>query len=250
VDLLLKEKSMALPIIATPKYELTVPSTGKKINYRPFLVKEEKVLLLANETKDQKQIITAMRDIITNCTFGEVDVKTLATFDIEYIFMQLRARSIGETIEVKVKCKKCGTENPLTVNTNDIKIKKDSNIQNNIRVGGNTGIIFNYPNFEALQHLESTNSNNNAQKTEELLTFMASCIETIYDEKQVYPAKDHTTKELVEFLESLPQVSFTKIMEFFNKMPYMHYSTTIKCSKCGHEEEVELKGAQDFFQSA
>jgi len=241
---------MALPIIATPKYELTIPSTNKKVSYRPFLVKEEKVLLLANETKDQKQIITAMRDIITNCTFGEVDVKTLATFDIEYIFMQLRSKSIGENIEVKVKCKKCETQNPLSINTNDIKIKKDNNIQNNIRIAGTTGVIFNYPNFEALQNLESTNSENNGQKTEELLLFIASCIDTIYDDKQVYLAKDHSSKELVDFLESLPQVSFTKIMDFFNKMPYMSYSTTIKCSKCGHEETIELKGAQDFFQSA
>lgn len=241
---------MALPIISTPKYELTVPSSGKKVNYRPFLVKEEKVLLLANETKDQKQIVNAMRDIITNCTFGEVDVKSLATFDIEYIFLQLRARSVGETIEVKIKCKKCETDNPLSININDVQIKKEPGLQNNIRVAGNTGIIFNYPNFEALQGLQTTNEGNNSQKTEELLSFIASCIDTIYDDKQVYPAKDHTQKELVEFLESLPQVSFTKVMDFFNKMPYLSYTTKMKCSKCNNEDNLELKGAQDFFQSA
>lgn len=239
---------MALPIIATPKYELTVPSSGKKINYRPFLVKEEKILLLANETKDQKQIINAMRDIITNCTFGEVDVKTLATFDIEYIFLQLRARSVGETIEVKVKCRSCETENPLTINIADVEVKKEKGNQNNIRVANNTGIIFRYPNFEALQKLESTGTD--TQKTEELMSFIASCIETIYDDKQVYQSTDYTQKDLVEFLESLPQNAFKNIMEFFNKMPYITHTTSIKCKKCGKEEAVELKGAQDFFQSA
>jgi hypothetical protein len=239
---------MALPIIATPKYELTVPSTGKKVNYRPFLVKEEKVLLLANESKDQKQIINAMRDIITNCTFGEVDVKSLATFDIEYIFLQLRSRSIGETIEVKLKCKKCEKDMPISVNINDITIKREEGIQNNIRIANNTGIIFNYPNFEALQTLENSNGNN--QNTEELLRFIGSCVESIYDEKQVYPAKDYTNKELVEFLESLPQTNFVKIMEFFNKMPYISHTVKPKCEKCGNEETIELRGAQDFFQSA
>lgn len=238
---------MALPIIATPKYELTIPSNGKKVNYRPFLVKEEKVLLLANETKDQKQIINAMRDIITNCTFGEVDVKSLATFDIEYIFLQLRAKSVGETIDVKVKCKKCENPIPLTVNINDITIKKEEGIQNNIRIADNVGVIFVYPNFDALQKLETKET---TQKTEELLNFMASCIESIYDQKQVYPAKDHTQKELVDFLENLPQSSFVKMMDFFNKMPYISHTVDTKCEKCNHQETLVLKGAQDFFQSA
>lgn len=239
---------MALPIITAPKYELSIPSTGQVVSYRPFLVKEEKILLLANETKDQKQIIAAMSNIITNCTFGELEVKNLATFDIEYIFLQLRSKSVGEVVEVNVKCKKCESLIPLSININDVTVKKEDGISNNIIIYDNTGIFLRYPNFEALQKLETTASD--GKKTEELINFIASCIEKIYDEKQVYDAKEHTQKELISFLESLPQKSFSKIMSFFNKMPHLYKSIETKCEKCGHEDIAEFRGAQDFFQSA
>ena len=240
---------MALPIITTPRYELTIPSSNQKVKYRPFLVKEEKILLLANETKDQKQIISAMSNIITNCTFGEVDVNSLATFDIEYIFLQLRSKSVGEVVDISVKCKKCEAAIPLKININEVEVKKEQGISNNINIFENTGVILKYPNFDALQKLESAGGSD-GKKTEELISFIATCIEKIYDDKQVYSANEHTKTELVDFLESLPQMVFSKIMNFFNKMPHLHKMVTVKCEKCGHEDTVEFRGAQDFFPSA
>lgn len=239
---------MSLPIITAPKYELTLPSTNKKIKYRPFLVKEEKILLLANESKDQEQIITAMKDIVSNCTFGEVNPEEAATFDIEYIFLKLRSRSVGESVDVKVKCPKC--ENMVNVNINlaDVEVVKEKDHSNKIKISDTMGIIMNYPNFKTLQSLEA--NKDKGQGAQELLDFVISCVASIYDDKQIYEAKDYKREEMMEFVENLPQGVFAKIMNFFNKMPAISKEVTCDCDKCKTKNKVTLRGTQDFFQSA
>jgi len=237
---------MSLPTIVAPNYELTVPSTGKKIKFRPFLVKEEKILLLANETKDQDQILSAMKQIVSNCTFNEVDPEEAATFDIEYIFLQLRAKSVGESVEVNIKCTKCDTPIPVRVELSEIQVIKEKNHTNKIAISDTMGLVMRYPNFKALQILQS--SGGNAQNPTELLEFVATCITSIYDNSQIYEGKEHTTNELVEFIENLPQGAFAKIMDFFTKMPVVSKDIVCECSKCKAVNKVTLKGAQDFFQ--
>ena len=144
---------MGLPTLATPKYELTIPSTGQKIEYRPFLVKEEKVLLLANETKDEREQIRAMKQVIENCTFGKVDIDSLASFDIEYLFLKLRSKSVGETIEVGIKCSYCAESCPTTVNINDVEVKFDPKFTNRIKLSETVGVLMRYPNYEDMINL-------------------------------------------------------------------------------------------------
>jgi hypothetical protein len=239
---------MSLPIIATPKYELTLPSTGKKVKYRPFLVKEEKILLLANETKDQQQIISAMKDIVSNCTFNEVNPDEAATFDIEYIFLQLRSKSVGESVDVKIKCPKCENMVPVNINLNEVEVVKEKGYSNKVAISNTMGIIMKYPNFNTLQSLEANKEK--GQGAEELLNFVTVCIESIYDDKQIYEAKDYKKEELLEFIENLPQGVFAKIMNFFNKMPAISKELACDCDKCKTKSKVTLRGAQDFFQSA
>jgi len=238
---------MSLPTITVPKYELTLPSSGKKVKYRPFLVKEEKILLLANETKDQQQVISAMKDIVSNCTFNEVDPEEAATFDIEYIFLQLRCKSVGESVDVKIKCPKCENMVGVNINLNDVEVVKEKGYSNKISINTTTGLIMKYPNFKTLQVLES--NKDKGQGAEELLNFVVSCIESVYDDKQIYEAKDYRKEELLEFVENLPQGVFGKVMTFFNKMPALTKELTCDCDKCKTKSKVTLRGAQDFFQS-
>jgi NAD-dependent dihydropyrimidine dehydrogenase PreA subunit len=236
---------MGLPTLATPKYELTIPSTGQKIEYRPFLVKEEKVLLLANETKDEREQIRAMKQVIENCTFSKVDIDSLASFDIEYLFLKLRSKSVGETIEVGIKCSSCAESCPTTVNINDVEVKFDPKFTNRIKLSETVGVLMRYPNYEDMINLSQIQKSENS---EDVMAFIAGCIDKIYDDKQVYNTSDFTKEEVVKFMDELSQVGLKKIMAFFENMPVMQKDIKIKCPKCSKESEVTLRGAQSFFQ--
>jgi len=235
---------MALPIVATPKYEITIPSTGQKVEYRPFLVKEEKILLLANETKDEKEQVRAMKEVVKNCTFEKVDVEKLAPFDIEFLFLKLRAKSVGESVEVSVGCDEGCKENvKIQINLDEIEVKFNPLFTNRIQLSDSIGVLMKYPTYDDMSTLSK------AQKTEDpnlIMNFVASCIDTIFDKKEVYKSSDYSNKEIVEFLEQLSQISLKKIMNFFEYMPTVE--KTVKYSCCGKEKEVTLKGAQSFFQ--
>lgn len=236
---------MGLPTLATPKYELTVPSTGQKIEYRPFLVKEEKVLLLANETKDEREQIRAMKQVIENCTFNKVDVDALASFDIEYLFVKLRSKSVGENVEVGIKCSGCGESCPTTVSINDVEVKFDPKFTNRIKLSESVGVVMRYPNYEDMIKLSQIQKSENS---DEIMAFIAGCIDKIYDEKQTYNTSDFTKEEVLKFMDELSQVGLKKIMAFFENMPVMQKEIKVKCSKCGKETDVTLRGAQSFFQ--
>jgi len=236
---------MGLPTLATPKYELTIPSTGQKIEYRPFLVKEEKVLLLANETKDEREQIRAMKQVIENCTFGKVGVDALASFDIEYLFLKIRSKSVGENIEVGIACSSCSESCPTTVNISDVEVKFDSKFTNRIKLSETVGVLMRYPNYEDMINLSQIQK---SESTQDIMGFVAGCIDKIYDDKQVYNTSEFTKEEVVKFMDELSQIGLRKIMEFFENMPVLQKDIKVKCPKCGKESEVTLRGAQSFFQ--
>ena len=237
---------MGLPTIAVPKYTLTVPSSGQQIEYRPFLVKEEKILLLANESKDEKEQIRAMKQAIENCTFGKVDVNTLASFDVEYLFLKLRSKSVGETVEVGVKCSECETNCPTTIDLSTVEVNFNPKFSNRIALTETIGVLMRYPTYEDMSKISD------AQKKEDnnsIMDFVASCVDKIYDGQQIYNTVDFTKQEVLNFLEELSQSSLRKIMSFFELMPSLQKEIKVICKKCNKESEVMLKGAQSFFQS-
>ena len=248
---------MGLPTIAVPEYSLTVPSSGNQIKFRPFLVKEEKILLIAMESENPEEIINATKTIVKNCVYGDIDVDTLPTFDLEYIFLQLRGKAKGEQLELNYKCPKCEAPIPVLMNVDDIKVQKDENHTNNIKFTEQLGVVMKYPDIILQNTLEKIAEEN---KVDALFQTIIHCIDYIYDEHNTYPAKDHNPKELEEFVESLTDDYFQKISNFFETMPKLQHKTLLKCENkvkskgknketkaCGYKEELVLEGLASFF---
>ena len=246
---------MGLPTIAVPQYTLTVPSTGKEVKYRPFLVKEEKILLLAMESEKTEEILLATKTIIDNCIFGDIDVDSMPTFDMEYIFLQLRGKAKGEVIELSYKCPTCEGEIPLNIQIDDIKISRTENHTNDIKLTEDLGVIMKYPNMK----LQMTIADNKTDESdiEQLFKTVVACIDYIYDKENTYPSKDHTHKEMVDFLESLTDTQFQKLAEFFSTAPVLKHSVDLQCKnkspkskgkkECGYKEKKVLEGLNSFF---
>ena len=206
---------MALPTIATPTYTLKVPSTNKSITYRPFLVKEEKILLMAMESEQEQDMADALRQIINNCvSTANFDAHTLAVFDLEYIFLNLRAKSVGEIAEPTIKCPECDEEVKLKVDLTKVKVKKDRKHKSEIPLSENIGVTMRYPDIVDLLAMESELKEGETE-VDRTFTMILNSIENIWDENSVYPSKDHTTDELNAFLESLSTEHFEKIQQFY-----------------------------------
>ena len=243
---------MALPIVSTPTYELTVPSTGEKVSYRPFLVKEEKTLLMAAEDQNISTITKAMRDIISTCTEGEVDLKTLAPYDIEYIFLQLRGKSIGDVINLNLKkpdsieCEEseCPGSTEIKVNIDDIKIDTSSIVDSKIQLTEDIGIKLGFPQLDSIQKYTTKGK---AMDAGGVFKMINDCIEYIWEGKEIYKAKDSTQKELNDFIESLNTEQFNKIRNFFESMPRLRHEVTWTCSKCDKSAPLLLEGIDSFF---
>ena len=247
---------MALPKVSTLTYELTIPSSGEKVSYRPFLVKEEKTLLMAAEDQNVSTITKAMRDIIFSCTEGEVDLKTLAPYDIEYIFLQLRGKSIGDVIKLKLKkpesveCEESGCPGgeEIEVNIDDIKIDTSGMLDSKIELTETIGIKLGYPQLETVQKYVVKGGGMSADGVFKMIN---DCIEYIWEGKgksqEIYKAKDSTKKELDEFIESLNSVQFTKIRDFFEAMPRLQHEVMWTCSKCDKSAPLLLEGIDSFF---
>lgn len=238
---------MPLPKIVTPTYELELPSTGQTIKYRPFLVKEEKVLVLAMETEDSKQITNAVKTVIKNCieTKG-IKVESLATFDIEYLFLNIRAKSVGEEIDVNIICPDDGqTEVPIKVNVDDIKVQKNENHTNKIKLDDSITMEMKYPALDQfIKNNFDISSNNNIDQSFELI---ASCIDKIYTEDEVWSSSDVTKKELVEFMDQMNTNQFKQIEEFFNTMPKLSHKIEVTNPSTNVTSEVVLEGLSSFF---
>ncbi len=243
---------MGLPTIAVPQYTLTVPSTNKEIKYRPFLVKEEKILLIAMESENQTQIIDATKTIIESCVFGDIDVNNMPTFDLEYIFLQLRGKAKGEEIDLKYKCPKCDGEIPLAVNLDDVKVIKHKDHTKKIQVTKELGVVMKYPTLDLQQLVGEITKEKSS--IEGLFETIIHCIDYIYDAENTYPSKDHTKKEMNDFLESLPEKEFQKVSKFFETSPALKHNVELKCSnkvkgkkECGYTEKLTLEGLGSFF---
>jgi hypothetical protein len=244
---------MGLPTIAVPEYELTLPSTEKKIKYRPFLVKEEKILLIALESEDQTNILNAIKTIIDACIFGDtLKASEMPTFDLEYIFLQLRAKSKGEVIDLKYECPKCKTELEVNINTEDIQVTKKDEHTNTIELNEELGVVMKYPTIE-MQHMIQDMQEKKQSEVEGLFKLVTRCIDYIYDKDNTYPLKDHTEKEVNDFIDSLTDDHFQKISKFFETMPVLQHEFQLKCTKkkkektCSYKETITLSGLQSFF---
>tara|TARA_B100000035_G_C20908398_1_gene512724 strand:+ start:128 stop:844 length:717 start_codon:yes stop_codon:yes gene_type:complete len=238
---------MTLPSIETPRYELTLPSTDKVVQYRPFLVKEEKILLVAMESNDNKEILNAIREILSACTYDSIDVNTLPIFDIEYIFLQIRSKSVGEVSKVKLLCPDDKeTYADVEIDLTKVNVQVDDAHTNNIVIDENRklGIVFNYPT------LEMTKAGFNVTDTDidSLFDIMANSINHIYEGDKIYPSKDSTKEEMKKFLEGLPQTAFNKIKIFFETMPQLRHSVEVENPKTKVKSTIVLQGIRDFFQ--
>ena len=236
---------MALPKLNTPTYELEVPSTDEKIKYRPFLVKEEKILLMAMESKDNTQIINAVKDIVSSCTFEKLNAATMPMFDMEYIFLNIRAKSVGEISKLKILCpddKK--TYASVELDLTKVEVQVGDEHSNKIELTDDMGIIMTYPTIDSF--LESGIENIDASN---MLEVIGTCILQIYEEKgeKVYQAKDQTKKELTEFIESMNSKQFKKLQSFFDTMPKLTHTIKVKNPKTKKTSDVKLTGLNDFF---
>lgn len=238
---------MALPIIEAPKYSAKIPSTGKTVQYRPYLVKEEKILMIAMESEDQKQILQAIKDIVKSCTFDKVDPDKLCTFDLEYLFLKLRSKSVGEVSKVGLKCEKCEKPTTVDINLDEVTVKTDNLPSNKIKLTETIGVTLAWPRMKIINQLEDSAKDQN--KLNGVMDIVMSCIDSIYDDKKVYPADEQTREELVQFLDSLNQAQFAKIQEFIEKMPKLQHTVEFDCGNkdCKHHNTLTIEGLASFF---
>ena len=237
---------MPLPKIATPTYELVIPSTKKKIKYRPFLVKEEKVLIIAMESEDPSQIAVAVKDVIKACILSRgVKVEELSTFDIEYLFLNIRGKSVGEEVEVLVTCPDDGeTKVPVIIALDDIEVQFDKSHSRDIRLDDTLVMRMKYPSMEAFVKNNFSVSDVNLDET---FNVIMSSIEQIYNEEESWTTKDCTKKELREFVEGLSSKQFKDIENFFTTMPKLSHNITVTNPNTGVDNEVVLEGLASFF---
>lgn len=235
---------MALPVLATPTYELTVPSTKQKVKFRPFLVKEEKALLIAQQSEDDKTMLSTLKDIIASCTFNKVNPDTLALFDIEYIFTQLRAKSVGEISELVFNCLECNDPKAkinVNIDLTKLEVSRDDKHTSKIELFDDVGIQMKYPSFKSLNKLKNLND------TDAIFEVVFDCIDYIYDSENVYPAAEQSRQDLENFIDNLTQDQFKKIKDFFETMPKLKHEINFKCPVCGFDHHHTIEGLENFF---
>lgn len=239
---------MPLPKISTPTYELEIPSTGKKIKYRPFLVREEKILVMALESEDMGQITNAIVEILSDCIITRgVKVAELATFDIEYLFLNVRAKSVGEKLEVNVTCPDDGeTQVELEIDIDTIKVQKDKKHNNIIKLDDTLSMKMKYPSVAQFveNNFEVDTANTGVDQS---LDMIASCIEMVYNDDECWSASDCTPKEMMEFVEQMNTKQFKEIENFFTTMPKLSHTINVKNPNTKKDNEVVLEGLASFF---
>ena len=227
---------MALPILEVPTYELKLPSTGKKIKYRSFLVKEEKILMIANETGEVEDQKRAIGQIITNCSFGELDYKDMPTFDVEYLFLNIRAKSVGETVDLSVLCPDDKTTRiDINININDIKCDKPKKNANIIKLNDDIGLVMKYPTMDIREDLDDG------------FKVIIKCIESVYDENTIYSLDDFSKEEVSDFIDSMNSTQLEMIGNFFDNMPKVYKDIEVINPKTKVKSKVRLEGMETFF---
>jgi len=244
-----------LPKIDVPIYELDLPLSKKKVKFRPFLVKEEKILMMPMESETDESTLLAIKQIIGNCCLSDdIDIETLPITDLEYFFLNLRARSVSEVVELEYKCnnkvndendeeKDCGNIVKLEVNVLDIKPEVSENHSTKVALTPTMGVVMKYPSFKVVENNEKVEGG----EIEKLMNILVNCIESIYTEDSIFYAKDVTNQELSDFIESLTKEQFTKIQQFFESMPKIKKELDFTCNKCGYQENIFVEGLQSFF---
>ena len=236
---------MALPKLTTPTYELEIPSTDEKIKYRPFLVREEKILMMAMESKKNADIVQAVKDIVSECTFNKVNMSDLPMFDVEYIFLQIRSKSVGEVSKIKVLCPDDGkTYADVELDLNEVKVQVGDEHTNKIELTKDMGIIMKYPTIDSFSETGIRDIT-----PDNMLDVIGSCILQIFEKKgeKVYDTKDQTKKEVTDFIESLNTKQFKDVQHFFETMPKLKHEITLKNPKTKKESKIMLNGLNDFF---
>jgi hypothetical protein len=235
---------MALPQVALPTYELEVPSTGKTIKYRPFVVKEEKVLLLALESGDEKQIEDATKTLLKNCIQSRVKIDDLAIFDLEYIFLNIRAVSVGEVVEMLLTCEDDGeTQVRYNLNLTDVQVSKPEGHSSKIMLNDELGVIMKYPSFSEFVKVSIIGKDT----SDEVVEIMSRCIDQIFDAEDVYDSSTTTKKEFEEFLGGLTNSQFEKVQKFFEEMPVLKHDIKVRNPNTGVENEFTIAGLANFF---
>ena len=238
---------MPLPKISAPTYELELPSTGETIQYRPFLVKEEKLLVIALESEDTKQITTAIKTVIKNCILTKgIKVESLPTFDIEYLFLNIRGKSVGEELDVNIICPDDGrTEVSVMINLEDIEVQKNDEHEKKIKIDDSIMIEMKYPSLD--QFIKNNFDFNKRNAMDQSFELIASCIDTIFTEEEAWSTADCSKKEITEFLESMNSSQFKGIEKFFETMPKLSHKVEVRNPKTKVESEVVLEGLASFF---
>ena len=235
---------MALPRVNNPTFELELPSTGEKIKYRPFLVKEQKILLIAQESKDDGQIANTISELVTACTFGKVDPKTAPMFDVEYIFLKVRTQSVGSKVEMVVTCPDDGkTTVPVKIDLDDINVTMTDDHTNEVMITDTIKLSFRYPILEDMMNIDA-----DAPEIERVLQIMSKCIQTFEYGDDVYQRGDVSEKEIEDFVGELTTSQFEKLVEFFNTMPKLRHVITVTNPKTKKKNEVVLEGLQSFLE--
>ena len=240
---------MPLPKINTPTFELVLPSTAKKIKYRPFLVRVEKILVMAMESDDMKQITSAIIDILNNCILTKtIKIEKLSTFDIEYLFLNVRSKSVGETVEVNVTCPDDGeTQVQMEIDIDSIKVKKDKNHTNIVKLDDNLSMKLKYPSMNEFIENNFDATDTSRSEVSQSLDMITSCIDMIYNEEESWSSTDSTKKELSEFIEQLNTKQFKDVEKFFTTKPKLSHTVKVKNPKTGVENKVVLEGLASFF---
>lgn len=235
---------MALPQLKTATYLTKVPSTGKEVEFRPYTVKEEKVLMIAQESKDIKQAFRALKSVVKDCV-NDINIDKLTMFDFEYLFVQLRSKSVGEVVDLQMKCQsddKCNGVTAVQVNLDEIGVS-DLPESNNIQLDDKIGITFSYPSMTIAEKYNGLKN----PGVKEVFSMIVDCTESIYDEEQVYDCKNESRETVHSFFESLSSGQFAKVSEYFQKMPTVQHTIEYECAECKKEHKVELRGLQSFF---
>lgn len=240
---------MSLPMMSTPTYTMNVPSSGNPVKFRPFLIKEEKALLIAQQSEDSTVMIDTLKNVIKSCVQDKLDVEKLATFDLEYMFVQIRGKSVGETIDLIFPCDTDhGDQNQkamatVTIDINDIKVEKSAEHVNKIHLYNDVGVVLKYPTVDMLKKLEDLDDND----LDKIFDIMAYSIDYVYDGDQIYYSKEQKHEDLVQFINNLNSEQFLKLQKFFETMPRLRKEIEYDCPLCGKHHKKMLEGIQSFF---
>lgn len=237
---------MALPMQKTPWYTLKIPSIEKEVKFRPFLVKEQKALLLAQQSDDQKTMVDTLKSVLQSCVSEQIDIDKLAVFDLEYMFSQIRAKSVGEIVELVLSCDTCEDEKAkvkVSINLTELKVEKPEGHSKNIQLFEDVGVVMKYPSLSVVEVIDKLTDGD----IETVFKIMCDCIDIIYAGEEVHHAHEYSKKELTEFLENLTEDQFKKVQNFFETMPKLEKKLDYKCPMCEKHQSVLVSGIDSFF---